>query len=183
MKILLEFFITFAKIGLFTIGGGSAMLPLMQKEIVEKKKWVNEETLLDYFTISQSVPGIIAVNLAILAGYKNRKFPGAFFAALGVVTPSFFIIVIIAASLKMVQGSTILTNTFTAISAAVVALLFTTVLKLGKITIKNLRSVVLALSAFVLVAVFKISPATIIPVTLVIGIIWFIIQTKKAEKK
>lgn len=183
MKLLLDFYFTFAKIGLFTIGGGITMFPLMQKELVEKKNWLNETELLDYFTIAQSVPGIIAVNSAILVAYKHRKSLGALFAALGLITPSFLIIVLLASLLSLVQGSRILASAFTGISAAVVALLFNTVLKIGKKTIVNIRSAILAIASFLLVFAFGVSPVIIILSALVLALGWSVIKLKKAPGK
>ena len=96
MNFYLKSFAIFLKIGLFTIGGGYAMVPLIQDEIVEKRKWIDKEDFIDLLALTQSVPGIFAVNIAIFIGYKLRKFKGALAMALGTILPSFFIILAIA---------------------------------------------------------------------------------------
>ena len=100
MKILLDLFLTFARIGGLTFGGGYAMLPLLQKEVVEVKHWSTEEELMDYYAIGQCTPGIIALNTATFIGYKNKGILGAIVASLGVVFPSLVIITIIYLFLK-----------------------------------------------------------------------------------
>ncbi len=100
MKILLQLFIVFFKIGSLTFGGGIAMLPMLQREIVEDKKWATEEELIDYYSIGQCTPGIIAINTATFIGYKIRGKIGAIFSTLGIVCPSLIIIIIIASFIK-----------------------------------------------------------------------------------
>ena len=97
MKELWELFITFAKVGVMTFGGGYAMLPILQREVVENKKWASEEELVDYFAIGQCTPGVIAVNTATFVGQKRRGVAGGILATLGVVFPSLVIICILAA--------------------------------------------------------------------------------------
>ena len=100
MKDLIELFFVFAKIGLFTFGGGYAMLPMLQKEIVEKHKWAKEDEIMDYFAIGQVTPGIIAVNTATFVGHKTKGLIGGIVATAGMVFPSIIIITVIAAFLK-----------------------------------------------------------------------------------
>lgn len=101
--IYLNYFTIFFRIGLFTIGGGYAMVPLIEAEIVDKRKWIKKEEFLDLMALSQTVPGIFAVNIAIFIGYKLRKFWGAFFMALGTIMPSFLIILAIALFFRQFQ--------------------------------------------------------------------------------
>ena len=96
MNFYLNAFATFFKIGLFTIGGGYAMVPLIEEEVVNKKKWISQEDFIDLLAVSQSVPGVFAVNFSIFIGYKLRRFPGALALALGAILPSFLIILAIA---------------------------------------------------------------------------------------
>ena len=96
MNILLDLYLTFAKIGLFTFGGGYAMLPLLEREVVDNKKWVSRDDILDYYAIGQSTPGIIAVNTATFCGYSQAGDIGGIIASLGFITPSIIIILIIA---------------------------------------------------------------------------------------
>ena len=117
-KSLGTLFFTFFKIGLFTFGGGYAMLPLLQREIVEKKKWATEEEMLDYFAVGQCTPGVIAVNTATFVGFKEKKLSGAVFATLGIVSPSLVIITIIAALLSNFAHIAAVQNAFAGIRVA-----------------------------------------------------------------
>lgn len=96
IKNLFNLYFSFAKIGTFTIGGGLAMMPMMQSELIEKRKWITDEELIDYYAVGQSTPGIVAVNVATFVGYKQMGIIGGVFATLGMVTPSLVIIMILA---------------------------------------------------------------------------------------
>ena len=138
----LQLFLSFFKIGSFTFGGGWAMISLIEKDIVDKHKWLNREEFLDLLAISQSLPGIMAVNVAISVGYKTDRLRGSIFAALGTILPSFLIILAIAIFLtpETIKQNTTLTSIFMGIRPAVVALIlapvFTTA-KSAKINRKN----------------------------------------------
>ena len=112
MNFYLQSFLIFLKIGLFTIGGGYAMVPLIQDEIVDKRKWIDKEDFIDLLALTQSVPGIFAVNIAIFIGYKLRKFRGALAMALGTILPSFFIILAIALFFQQFKQYPIVENIF-----------------------------------------------------------------------
>ena len=122
MNLYLDLFLTFAKVGVCTFGGGYAMLPILQREVVEKKGWVTEEEVTDYFAIGQCTPGIIAVNTSVFIGYRQRGVPGGIAAALGVVFPSFVVITIIAAFLTKFATYPVVQHALAGINAAVVAL-------------------------------------------------------------
>ncbi|NBI11448.1 chromate transporter [Colidextribacter sp. OB.20] len=152
MNIYLDLFLTFAKVGVCTFGGGYAMLPILQREVVEKKGWATDEELTDYFAVGQCTPGIIAVNTATFIGYKHRGIPGGVLTTLGVVFPSLVIITAIAAFLSNFADIPVVQHALAGINAAVVALIASSVLKLGKSTLKNGAAIaiflcVLALSA------------------------------------
>ena len=100
MHVFLDMFLTFAKVGVMTFGGGYAMLPILEREVVQNKKWATEEELMNYFAVGQCTPGVIAVNTATFIGYKYRGIPGAILATAGVIFPSLVIIIIIAAFLQ-----------------------------------------------------------------------------------
>jgi chromate transporter len=117
-------FISFFKIGLFTFGGGYAMMRVMEREFVEKKKWMASKSMLELLAISQSTPGPFAINSATYIGYQQRKFWGAFFATLGVVLPSFFIIILISIFLVTFNENYYLQNTLRGINAGVAVLIF-----------------------------------------------------------
>ena len=123
MNFYLNAFCTFFKIGLFTIGGGYAMVPLIEEEVVNKKQWITQEEFIDLLAVSQSVPGVFAVNFSIFIGYKLRKFPGALALALGAILPSFLIILAIALFFHQYTDYEVVENIFKGIRPAVVDLI------------------------------------------------------------
>ncbi|MBQ3467827.1 MAG: chromate transporter [Oscillospiraceae bacterium] len=150
---LIELFGVFAFIGGTTFGGGYAMLPILQREIVEKRKWATEEELMDYYAIGQCTPGIIAVNTATFIGYKQFGLLGGILATLGVVTPSVVMITLIAIFLTNFAELAFVQHAFSGIRAVVCILILDSVLKLGAKSIKDkicliIFLVVLALSVF-----------------------------------
>lgn len=152
MNEYLQLFLTFAQVGVCTFGGGYAMLPILQREVVEKRKWATEEELADYFAIGQCTPGIIAVNTATFVGAKRKGTLGGVLATLGVVFPSVVIITLIAAFLKSFAHIPAVGHAFAGVRAAVVALIASSVLKLGKTTMKNVFSAVVFAAVFLLSA-------------------------------
>ena len=129
MKELFDLFWTFCKIGALTFGGGYAMLPIIQREIVENKKWSTEKEILDYYAVGQCTPGVIAVNTATFIGYKLRGITGGIIATIGVVFPSLIIILTIASFLQNFADMAIVQSAFAGIRVAVGALKITTVIK------------------------------------------------------
>ena len=162
MKLLLQMFLTFAKVGVMTFGGGYAMLPILQREVVENKGWATEEELMDYFAIGQCTPGVIAVNTATFIGQKLKGTFGAIFATLGVVFPSVIIISLIAAFLSNFAHIPVVQHALAGVNAAVVAMIASSVLKLGKSTIKDGWCTAIFLVVLVLALLFDISPAVLI---------------------
>ena len=152
MNIYLDLFLTFAKVGVCTFGGGYAMLPILQREVVEKKGWTTDEELTDYFAVGQCTPGIIAVNTATFIGYKHKGIPGGILTTLGVVFPSLVIITAIAAFLSSFAEYPVVQHALTGINAAVVALIASSVVKLGKSTLKNGAAIAIFLCVLVLAA-------------------------------
>ena len=159
---LLRLFVSFFKIGLFTFGGGYAMLPMLERELVEDRKWVTSEDILDYFAVGQCTPGVIAVNTATLVGYKRAKVPGAVVATLGVICPSVLIITAIAALLSNFAGIPAVQHAFAGIRVAVCALITAAVIKLVRSNVKSVAQILLAVCAFVVVAVFGASPVWVV---------------------
>lgn len=154
MKIFADLFFTFAKIGVCTFGGGYAMLPILQREVVEKKRWASDEELTDYYAIGQCTPGIIAVNTATFIGFRYKGWLGGVVATLGVVFPSLIIITAIAACLTNFADIPVVRHALSGVNACVVALIASSVIKLGKSTLKDAITVcifvvVLALAFFV----------------------------------
>lgn len=179
MKTLIDLFFTFCRIGGLTFGGGYAMLPIIQKEIVEEKKWATEEEVLDYYAVGQCTPGIIAVNTATFIGYKVHGIIGAIVATLGVVFPSFIIITIITALLKNFANYSIVQHAFSGIRVIVIALIVSAILKLAKTSIKNSTTLIIAIIAFILVAFVNLSPIYIVIAAACIGLILKFIRGRK----
>ena len=179
MKTLIDLFFTFCRIGGLTFGGGYAMLPIIQKEIVEEKKWATEEEVLDYYAVGQCTPGIIAVNTATFIGYKVQGIIGAIVATLGVVFPSLIIITIIAALLKNFASYAIIQHAFSGIRVVVIALIVSAILKLAKTSIKNSTTLIIAIIAFILVAFVNLSPIYIVIAAACIGLILKFIRGRK----
>ena len=179
MKTLIDLFFTFCRIGGLTFGGGYAMLPIIQKEIVEEKKWATEEEVLDYYAVGQCTPGIIAVNTATFIGYKVHGIIGAIVATLGVVFPSLIIITIIAALLKNFANYSIVQHAFSGIRVVVIALIVSAILKLAKTSIKNSTTSIIAIIAFILVAFVNLSPIYIVIAAACIGLILKFIRGRK----
>ena len=132
MNILLDMFLTFAKVGVMTFGGGYAMLPILQREVVDNKGWATEEELMDYYAIGQCTPGIIAVNTATFIGQKYKGNIGAIFASLGVVFPSVVIISLLAGVIEAFSHVTLVQHAFGGIRICVCVLITNSVVKLYK---------------------------------------------------
>ena len=171
MKILMDMFITFFKIGAFTLGGGYAMLPIIQKEVVEKKKWIGETEFLDMVAISQSAPGPLAVNISAFVGQKMKGLMGLITSTLGAILPSFIIIILVASVFLGIENSPVVQRVFQGIRPAVVALIEVPVISMGKTAKVNKKNFIIPLSAAVLVAVFKITPIYVILGAAAIGIL------------
>lgn len=180
MKELFDLFWTFCKIGALTFGGGYAMLPLIQREIVENKKWSTEKEILDYYAVGQCTPGVIAVNTATFIGYKLRGIIGGIVATLGVIFPSIVIILIIATFLQNFSDLAIVQSAFAGIRVAVVALIITTVVKLIKSSIKDYLGVIIAIIAFVISAFIGLSPVYVVIAAALTG---FISKGLRGDKK
>ena len=171
MKELLQLFWAFFRIGAFTFGGGYAMLPMIQKEVVEKYGWATDEEVLNYFAVGQCTPGVIAVNTATFIGYKKAKVKGAAVATFGVVCPSLIIIMIIAAFLQNFAQYEIVKNAFAGIRVAVAVLVLNAVIKMWKTGVKDLTGFVIFIIAFLVSLIFGISPIYIVIVSIIAGIL------------
>jgi len=170
MKKILALFLTFFKIGLFTFGGGYAMLPILQREIVEKRKWATEDELMDYFAISQCTPGVIAVNTATFVGHKKKGAVGAAFTTFGVVLPSVIIITLIATLLTTFADIIYVQRALAGIRIVVAALITSTVIKLIKKGVKNFFQIAMCVLAFLLIVFLGLSPVYIVIGAAIFGI-------------
>lgn len=156
MKILWDMFLTFARIGGVTFGGGYAMLPMLQREVVEKRHWATEEELADYYAIGQCTPGIIAVNTATFIGCRQAGIIGGIFATLGVVFPSIVIITVIAACLTNFADLKVVQYAFEGIRVCVCVLIFNAVQKLWKKSVIDQPTTVIFLLVFLVSAGFSV---------------------------
>ena len=179
MKELWRMFWAFARIGGLTFGGGYAMLPMLQKEVVEKNNWATEEELMDYYAIGQCTPGVIAVNTATFVGQKHRGTAGALFCTLGVVFPSLVIITLIAAFLSNFAHLPVVQNAFGGIRVCVCVLIFNAVTKLWKKSVKDKIGVVICLAVFAASVVFAVSPVLCVVLAGVTGVV---INTRRWAK-
>ena len=162
MNLYLQIFTTFAKIGAFTIGGGYAMITLIQEEVVNKKRWIEEEDFMDVLAISQSAPGLLSVNISIFLGYRLRGTKGSVVATLGSVLPSFLIILMIAMFFAGYQDNPTVMKIFKGIRPVVVALIAVPMINMAKKAKLNIYTAALAVATALLVTFFKISPIYIL---------------------
>ena len=176
---LIELYLAFVKIGAFTFGGGLAMMPIMQRELIERRGWITDEELIDYFAIGQSTPGIIAVNVATFVGYKRLGVFGGIIGTLGVVTPSWVIIMLLAGAISSVDKYPLAQKALKGINVAVAALLTSVIVKFSKKTIKNIWNALLMLLAFVLIYFFKVQSVWIILTSIIIGCLLTLYRQKK----
>ena len=162
MNIYWESFKTFFKIGIFTLGGGYAMIPLIEEEVVNKHRWVEKDEMLDLIAIAQSCPGVFAINIAIFIGYKLRQERGAIATALGTALPSFLIILAIAIFFKQFEDNRIVAAIFRGIRPAVVALIAVPTFRLGQRANLNKFTIWIPIVCALLIWALGVSPIYII---------------------
>ena len=177
MKEYLELFLAFLKMGFITFGGGYAMIPIVERELINKRGWVTMEEVMDYYTIAQITPGIIAVNLSTFVGYKKKGPLGGFMTTLGFVLPGVSLIVLAALFIRNFEEIPAVQHAFTGIRLAVGALIIDTVIKMVKGVFKDWKALILYIAAFILSIGFRISPMLIILGAGLIGL--FIYYPKK----
>ncbi len=169
----MNMFWSFFKIGAFTFGGGYAMIPLIEVEVVDKKKWISKEEFLDIVVISQSFPGALAVNASTFVGYKVEGVKGAIMALLGTILPSFSIILIIASFFMQFRNNYYVDLVFKGISAAVPVLVLIAVISLSKSVKKNYMNLILVLVTVLLVSIIKIHPVVVIILSGIYGYFYY----------
>ena len=172
MSELIELLLVFLKLGAFTVGGGIAMIPVLQNEMVEKKKWFDKEEFVDLVAICQSMPGIVAINMATYVGYKKKGTLGSAVATFGVVTPSFVFIMLIANIISSIGGGNPYINgAMAGLRAAALGLVIVALIQLAPNVIKSKRSAAAACVSFLLIAVLNINTAYVILLFLVLGVV------------
>lgn len=169
---LLHMFLIFFRIGAFTFGGGVAMLPIIQRDMVHEG-WMTSDEVMDYIAIAQASPGVIAVNIATLVGYKVKGWAGSIMAALGVILPSLIIITLIGLFLSTFQSIEWIQKALKGINIAVVILLLDAVISLGSKTIKDYKRVLISVSTFVVVWFFGVSVTMAIAFWILLGTLVF----------
>jgi len=178
LKECFALFCAFFKVGAFTFGGGIAMLPMLKKYLVEDLRYITEEEMLDYFAISQCTPGVIAVNVATFVGYKRAGFLGATFATLGVVFPSFVVIIILAHFISLSSHVVWFQKAVKGVNIAVATLLARAFFSTSKRTIVDVPTFIIFLVSFVAIAFFNISGFYVIIAS---GVVGYVISSIKGK--
>lgn len=174
-------FITFVRIGTFTFGGGYAMIPLIQEEVVKKKKWIEEREFIDMLAMAQSAPGVMAINTAIFIGYKMRGFKGSLITAIGTALPSFIIILLIAIIFTSFRENPVVERIFKGIRPAVVALIAAPLYKMGKSAGITWKTIIIPIAAVLLIWLGGISPVWIVVAAILGGILYGTINAKRMK--
>lgn len=182
MKLCWQLFLTFSKIGGFTFGGGHAMIPLIQRETVENKKWITDDDILEIIAIAESTPGPVAINSATFVGYRTAGFWGAVCATLGVVLPSFVIILTIAYILNNFMELKPVQYAFRGINVGVLALLFKALWNMYKKSPKGWAAYVVMAGSFLLTAILKINMFLVIVGCAVFGLVTALIAHRRLEQ-
>jgi chromate transporter len=173
VKAYLELLFTFIKLGCITFGGGYAMVPVLERELIRKKGWTTMDEVMDYYTIAQVTPGIIAVNVSTFIGYKRKGPLGGIIATLGFVLPGVCLMILIAFCLTNFADLPVVQHAFTGIRLAVGALILDTVINLFKGVFKEYRAIIIGIIAFVLSALFSASPVLLVAAAGVAGfLLW-----------
>lgn len=170
MNIFFQLFLSFFKLGFIMFGGGYAMLPILEHEVIDRRGWMTEEEILDLYALAQCTPGVIAVNTATKTGYKVKGTLGALCATVGVVTPSLIIIIAISMLLENLSAIQEVQNILSGIRVASCAMMMNTLIKLGKAGIKDWFGAVLFVSALVASVIFNISPMWLVLIAIFAGI-------------
>ena len=181
MKELIEIYLVFFKMGAVTFGGGYAMLPILRREIVEKKKWLTEEQIMDFYAISQGLPGIIAVNVSTFIGYSRKKKIGAAVGAFGVVSPCIIIITLIAMCFTSFQNNMYVRHALNAVSVCVCALILDSVISMWKKGVKDGFGIALFSIMLLLMTFTSVSPIILVVSAAIGGIVYMNIKEKAGK--
>lgn len=171
MSLCLSLFSAFFRVGILTFGGGYAMLPMLQREVVDRHGWATEESLLDCYAIAQCTPGVIAVNTATFVGYKQKGVLGGLCATLGVITPSLIIISLLATVLSAVSDVPAVAHAFAGIRVAVAALVLSSLIRLYRTGVKGALANGIFAASLIAMILFPISPVWIVLVAVALGIL------------
>jgi len=178
MRFYLDLFYSFFKIGAFTLGGGYVMIPLIEKEVVDNRKWIQQEDFTDMLALAQSAPGPIAINTAVFVGYKLRKLKGLIVAVSGVVIPAFTTILLVAVFFAGIKDNPIVERIFAGIRPAVVALIVLPVVNMLKKGKFRFGIILIALASALTVWILGISPVWVMAAAGILGIVFGEIRDK-----
>lgn len=178
MNIYAKIFLTFSKIGAFTLGGGYAMLPLIEHEVVDKNLWLSKEDFLDVVAVAQSLPGIFAVNISIFIGYKLRKLKGSIVCALATILPSFLIILLIAMFFSQYKDNPVIAKLFKGIRPTIVALIAVPVFSSAKAAKITFKTAIIPILSVVLISFLNVSPVFVILIAGLAGVLYHYLKHK-----
>ena len=176
-------FLSFFYIGLVTIGGGLAMLPIMEDEFVNKRKFLTKDEIIDVFTLAQSIPGVIAINTSLLTGFKISGIFGGIMAGIGVMMPSFIIILIIAPIFEIFQNLEYVNKAFLGIRGSIAALIFLSAFGMGKQIMKDKFTTILFILFFILIVFFNFNTIYALILSALIGLLYYLLNTYIINKK
>jgi chromate transporter len=179
MKAYIELFLTFVKLGVITFGGGYAMLPVIERELINKKKWITNDEVLDYFTIAQVTPGIIAVNVSTFVGHKRKGALGGALATIGFIFLPVCFVITIGICLKNFAHYEVVQHAFSGIRIAVAALILDTIIKMCRSAFKGIISVAICVAAFLMTIIFSANPVVLV---LAFGCVGFLLYRPRAKK-
>jgi len=170
MKTYLQLIISFFKVGLLTFGGGLSMFPMLEREMIDRRGWCTKEEILDYYAVGQCTPGIIAVTVSAFIGWRQKRFLGAILGPLAVVVPGVVIVIVLATGLSFVAEHPAVQSALVGVRVAVAALVTVSVINILRDSIKRWWQILIAVAAFIPVAVFGTNPAWVVVATAVIGL-------------
>lgn len=176
---MIELFVTFFKLGLFTIGGGVAMIPILRDIIVKDKKWFDDDEAVEILSICQTLPGVIAVNMATYVGFKRKGLLGSLVATTGIILPSYIIILLIANGLNFIRDNQIILGALGGLKAAAVGLILIAIWSIGKSVLKDTFSIVGGIVSMILIIVLRVSVVYVVLGFLLAGIIRAMITVKR----
>lgn len=176
---MIELFVTFFKLGLFTIGGGVAMIPILRDIIVKDKKWFDDDEAVEILSICQTLPGVIAVNMATYVGFKRKGLLGSLVATTGIILPSYIIILLIANGLNFIRDNQIILGALGGLKAAAVGLILIAIWSIGKSVLKDTFSIVGGIISMILIIVLRVSVVYVVLGFLLAGIIRAMITVKR----
>lgn len=175
-------FTCFFELGLFTIGGGMAMVPLMQEKVCEERHWMTDEEVLDCIAVCQSLPGVVAINMATYIGYYKKGLKGALVSTFGVLLPSFVIIILVVSILKSIEQNSYVKGALEGIKAAATGLIAFAAYKMSKQTLTGIFQWIMAAFALLLVAFLKVSAVYVIIAGILAGKIYCTIKSAKGRE-